>query len=91
MKSKHICEFRRLQIDLSPSFFSSNVIMAERFVTSIELLIKGQKKAKAAKRCRTCGKYAIECPYCKKTIESFDYPLKMECPHCNKEFQVRWD
>ena len=91
MKSHHICEFKRIPLDLTPSFFSSNVIMTERFFKSIILMIKGQKKAKPAKRCRTCGKYAIECPYCKQKIESYEYPLKMTCPHCNKEFQVRWD
>lgn len=90
MKKKHICVFKPVY-DMGISFWDPGVIYAERGIKALELFLKGQRKAKRAKRCKLCGKYAIVCPYCKKTIESFDYPLKMECPYCSKEFQVRWD
>lgn len=90
MKNKHICEFKPVY-NLEITFLDPGIYSFERGITAIELFFKGQKKAKRAKRCKICGKYAIECPYCKKKIETFDYPLKMVCPHCNKEFQVRWD
>ena len=90
MGNKHICEFKSVY-DLGISIWSPGIIYAERGIKAFELLLKGQKKAKRAKKCRICGKYAIECPYCKKRIETFDYPLKMVCSHCNREFQVRWD
>lgn len=87
----HECKFELLPIDWTPSFFDSRIVFTERFITRLELLFKGQKKAKPVKQCRVCGKYLIECPYCKEAIESVDYPVKMNCPHCGKEFQVRWD
>ena len=88
--NKHMCKFERIPIDMSPSFFSSDIIVGEHIITALELLFKGQKKSNHVRRCRTCGKYAIECPYCKIITESFDYPLKMICRHCGKVFQVRW-
>lgn len=86
-----MCNFKRIPLDLTPTLISPEIRMVERFITGLELFFKGQKKSMHVKQCRTCGKYSIECPYCKNVIESFEYPLKMNCPNCGKEFQVRWN
>lgn len=88
---KHTCKFERIPLDLTPTLISPEIRMVERHITALELLFKGQKKSKNVKQCKVCGKYSIECPYCKNKIVSIDYPLKMVCPNCKKEFQVRWN
>ena len=89
-ESRHRCDYRKVPL-LEISLIGSEIVAAERLCKAIGLLLKGQRKAKRARKCRICGRYAIECPYCHQHIESSDYPLKMTCPHCEKEFQVRWD
>ena len=88
---KHKCTFRRIPFHLEPCLMDPSITMLERLITSIELLLKRQKKTKSIKKCSICGKYAIQCPYCNNVIESFDYPLQTICPYCNKEFRVRWE
>ncbi|MBQ9864756.1 MAG: hypothetical protein IJM33_05395 [Bacteroidales bacterium] len=91
--SKHTCHFEKLPFDIRPSIWGPEVYAFEHWLQHISLLFKGQKmaKRKRIRRCRTCGRYQIECPYCNYSFESDALKVKMTCPFCQKEIQTLYE
>lgn len=85
----HICRFEKIPLKIRISLWDTNVYAIEEMMLRISLFFKGQKKAKKIRRCRTCGKYAIECPYCHSIVETDILPLETICTSCNKKIRVR--
>ena len=89
-RQEHICKFEKLSLRITPILFDLGTQSIYEDIQYLRMRCRKQKKTKVVLQCRTCKKYAFECPYCKSMVESMDYPIRITCPQCKKEFQVRW-
>ena len=91
--SEHTCHFEKLPLKVQPSLWGPEVYTFERLLQRVSLLLNGQKMAgrKRIRRCRICGRYQIECPYCNHSFESDTLTVKMKCPSCQKVFQTLYE
>ena len=91
--SEHTCHFEKLPLKVQPSLWGPEVYAFERLLQRVSLLLKGQKMAKRRRirRCCTCGRYQIKCPYCNHSFESDALIVKMKCPSCQKVFQTLYE
>ena len=89
-KQEHVCKFEKLPLRITPIVFDLGTQGLYEDIQYLKMRRKGLKKTKVVLQCRTCKKYAFECPYCHSMVESMEYPSRITCPQCKKEFQVRW-
>lgn len=85
----HKCVFERIHPKLEVSIWEPNVAAIEDAIWQISLLLKGEKKAKKIMRCRKCGRYSVECPYCHALIETDSIPQEITCASCNRKIHIR--
>lgn len=88
--NKHICKFEKLRLEITPRLFDAGTQSLYYAFQYFQMKKRKQLKTKKVLQCRTCNKYAFECPYCHNMVESKKYPTRITCSSCNKEFQIRW-
>ena len=89
-KQKHICKFEKLPLRITLILFGAGTQDLYETIQYLKMRRRKQKKTKVVLQCRTCKKYAFECPYCHSMVESMEYPIRIICSNCHKEFQLRW-
>ena len=60
-------------------------------VRLIKCLCNGRRivRRKSILRCRKCGNYSVECPYCHQNSVIAVLPDVAKCPYCGKVYQIK--